>query len=281
MSTYVDPNPNTMIGRMRQIAYDLLQEHARDKMIPTSIRFLFYELVSRGIISKSMPEDDTRAPSHRLTGALTMLREGGHIPWDWLVDETRAIDNFIGSTSIKAWTEAVLDQARIDPWDGDPPLVLVESRSLAGVLRHICDRYAVRLASTNGQVGGFLRTDIIPILEPNMRVLYFGDWDLAGGDIEANTRRVLEQEWSLRWERVALTEQQVRKYSLPVIIKYDRRYKDRRPHQAVESEALSQKLIVALLTTRLNRLLPQPLKAVLEREKRERAVVRRLLNQGR
>ena len=36
------------------------------------------------------------------------------------------------------------------------------------------------------------------------RVLYVGDHDLAGNDIEANTRRVLEQEaGELTWNRLA------------------------------------------------------------------------------
>ena len=45
--------------------------------------------------------------------------------------------------------------------------------------------------------------------------------------IEANTRRVLEREiaGALRWERLALTSEQVRKHDLPIIIKHDHRYK--------------------------------------------------------
>ena len=88
----------------------------------------------------------------------------------------------------------VLPAARLDPWAGDAPLILTESRSLAGVLRALVRDYAVLIAATNGQVGGFLHTEIIPILRPGQRILYLGDLDLSGGQIEANTRRVLEQE---------------------------------------------------------------------------------------
>ena len=48
----------------------------------------------------------------------------------------------------------------------------------------------MRIAATNGQVGGFLHTDVAPVLNDSARVLYLGDFDLAGNDIEANTRRV-------------------------------------------------------------------------------------------
>jgi hypothetical protein len=59
-----------------------------------------------------------------------------------------------------------LGSARVDIWDGEaPPLVLCESRSLAGVLRPTAMRYLAPIASTNGQSGGFLRTDIGPWVE--------------------------------------------------------------------------------------------------------------------
>jgi hypothetical protein len=65
----------------------------------------------------------------------------------------------------------VLPGARLDPWAGDAPLILTESRSLAGVLRRLVDDYAVLIAATNGQVGGFLHTEIIPILRPRRQIL--------------------------------------------------------------------------------------------------------------
>lgn len=136
----------------------------------------------------------------------------------------------------------------------------------------------MKLAATNGQVGGFLHTDVIPQLHAGMRVLYFGDWDLSGNQIEANTRRVLEHDvGTLRWERVALTEQQVRRYRLPIIMKHDIRYKDGGLHQAVETEALSQELITQMLQRRLEQLLPEPLERVLRREARQRRQLEALL----
>ena len=67
-----------------------------------------------------------------------------------------------------------------------------------------------------------------PLLKPGDRVGYLGDFDLAGGDIEANTRRVLEGiiGGELDWDRLALTREQVDQYRLPTIIKTDKRFKD-------------------------------------------------------
>jgi hypothetical protein len=69
---------------------------------------------------------------------------------------------------------------------------------------------------------------------------------------------------------LALTEQQVASYNLPTIVKRDRRYKDGHPHEAVETEALSQTVLVDILLRRLNTLLPEPLSRVQERAERQR-----------
>ena len=98
---------------------------------------------------------------------------------------------------------AKLPYIKLDPWRGRAPMILTEARSVAGVQRPTVSDYRARIAATNGQCGGFLRTEVAPLLRPGDRVLYFGDWDLSGNQIEANTRRVLEREIGgpLRWER--------------------------------------------------------------------------------
>jgi hypothetical protein len=260
---------------LRDALLVLLHEHEADGALPTSNRFLFYELVQRGIISKE--KTGARRPDQYANEALASLREDGEIPWDWIVDETRSIDSYTGYQTIREGTLRLLSVIELDPWQGEEPLVLTESRSLAGVLRGLASEYRIRLCPTNGQCGGFLHTSIAPILRPLNRVLYLGDWDLCGNMIEANTRRVLEREaGALRWERLALTAEQVQQYEL--ISKHDRRFKDGGAHEAVETEALSQRIIVEIVGERLAELLPESLESVHERAERERAVISRLLN---
>jgi len=265
------------IGALRDLLFALLQEHKRDDAIPTNARFLFYELVQRGQWSKT-PTGKRRAdqPIH---DALTDLREDGCIPWEWIIDEKRSLDDYTGSQTIRQGVLDALPYIALDPWRSRPPMILTESRSLAGVLRHIIVEYRARIAATNGQCGGFLRTDIAPALRPGDRVIYLGDLDLAGNQIEDNTRRVLEREigGELLWERLALTQEQVREYDLPVIIKRDHRYKDGRPHEAVETEAISQRVLIDILRARLDQLLPEPLTRVQEREARQRRQLAALL----
>jgi hypothetical protein len=268
------------IGALRDLLVALLQEHERDGALPTSARFLFYELVQRGQLSKT--SNGARRPDQNLHDALMDIREDGRVPWDWIVDETRSLDDYTGSANIKQGVLDLLPGVTLDPWRGRAPMVLTESRSLAGVLRTVVRDYACRVSATNGQVGGFLRTDIGPRLQQNDRVLYLGDLDLAGGQIEANTRSVLEREVGgqpLRWERLALTERQVSEHNLPTIVKHDRRYNDEHPHEAVETEALSQTVLVDILRRRLNALLPEPLARVQERAERQRRGVAAMLDE--
>jgi hypothetical protein len=247
------------IGALRDLLLGLLREHERDGTIPTNSRFLYYELVQRGQLSKE--RTGARRPDQNLHDALIDIREDGRIPWDWIVDETRSLEDYTGYPTIKQGALAVLPNINLDPWRGRAPLILTESRSLAGVLRSVVHECRARIAATNGQCGGFLRTDVAPMLKPGDDVGYLGDLDLSGGHIEDNTRRVLEREigGALNWERIALTRQQVAAYDLPVIIKRDRRYKDGRPHEAVETEAISQRVLIDVLRAYLTKLLPEPL----------------------
>jgi hypothetical protein len=87
------------IGRLRTALRDLLAEHHSDGALPTSARFLFYELVQRGILSKERKAQGRR-PDQNMSDALTDLRERGEVPWEWIVDETRSLDDYRGGFDI-------------------------------------------------------------------------------------------------------------------------------------------------------------------------------------
>jgi hypothetical protein len=272
---------DTARGNLQRICLELLREHEAqgEDGLPTSGRFLFYELVTRGILSKV--KTSARRPDQDMTEALTHLRQTGIVPWSWINDETRSLSDFTGWSSVTEWATISVKYVRLDAWKGRAPMVLTESRSLSGVLDKLARRYRVKLAATNGQCGGFLHTDIAPALSPGDRVLYCGDWDWQGHQIEVNTRAVLERliGGELDWKRIALTEEQVDRYNLrPLIIqKADRRYKPVRYHDAVETEALKQHIIIGIVRDALDAELPEPLTTVLERETRQRTAMRRLL----
>lgn len=287
--------PDTKRGQLQYAAWQLLLEHEQRGELPTSVRYLFYELEQTGILSKAVAERTDGKKGRRsdqdLQDAVLYLRDKGIVPWDWIEDETRVLHDWECASSVAGFVVDSLSSARINPWLGvHRPLILCESRTVAGIFaRTIGPQYCCPVAATNGQAHGFLVTKIAPlIVAEDVRVLCVGDFDLAGGQIEANSRRVLERHVGEafgddRWERVALTAEQVeglKRRGVKPIEKVDKRYKKgdpRRLQKAFEVEALTQSVVTRLLRERLDALLPEPLGRVLAREDRQRRQVRRKL----
>lgn len=280
--------PNTARGRLQRAVLAVLREHQADGALPTSNRFIFYELRQRGEIpltARTVQPGKKVARRHDqdLSDASKHLRDIGLIPWPWIVDETRALFNWSYAETVAEHLMEEVDDARINPWPGSPPLILCESRTFGGVLnRTLAPEYGCPVASTNGQVGGFLHTNIAPLLrngDEDRPVLYAGDLDNSGGQIEANTKRELEKAigFSLNWTRVALTQAQVSQYGLIPIRKIDNRYKPPQAHDAVEVEALGQTVVTGIIRAALDALLPVPLADVRVREAAEREAAKKLL----
>jgi hypothetical protein len=283
--------PDSKAGKLQRACLELLREHERNGELPTNGRFVFYELEQRGVIPKHY-DDLVHQPAHDVTLALIHLRENGLIPWDWLVDESRTLHQWRYSSSVHEYASNAVEHARIDCWDGEePPLIICESKATAGVLERLAARYLCPITGTGGQCGGFLVTEVAPLLTDNERpVLYLGDLEQGGpGEhIEDNTRRYLEEHADREfidddtWKRVALTPAQVQRNgrlrSL-ALTKIDRRHKPPRRYRAWECEAVGQGPLQRLLQAELDRRLPQPLSEIDKRADRQRKQVRALLAQ--
>jgi hypothetical protein len=276
--------PQTKAGRLQREALAVLDEHAATGALPTSIRFVFYELEHLEVVRKHDPSRDrTRrtvgwpAGEQDLIDAIRELRIRGVIPWSWIADDTRELREWNYANSTREFLLDRLETLRLDCWDGKPPpLILCESRTFGGVLqRTLAPEYLCPIAATNGMVLGFLHTDIVPILENNERqVLYIGDLDLSGEKIEANTQRVLERalDRKLDWTRIALTEKQRDEHGLSEVWKTDKRYGEEggKGYWAIEVEALGQTFVTDLIGKHLDDLLPKPLDDVQKHEADER-----------
>jgi hypothetical protein len=291
-------SPSTAIGRLRQSVLDLIREHEERGELPTSARFLFYELEQRGAIMKKRDGVNPRTgrpyvrlPVTNVIDALTDLRAEGLVPWDWISDETRDVTEPPFAATIADYVRDRVDIARIDLWAGEPPpLILCESRAVAGALNGLAWDYLIPIAATAGMVGGFLVTKVAPLLASNERhVLYAGDWEIgaAGDFIETSARRYLEEhaDRPIDWTRVALTGEQVAadpRLSGLVIQKQDKRFKPPRDYEAVECEALGQGVLVGIVRDRLNHMLAErgvDRNHVLEREAEEQRRVAEFLRE--
>jgi hypothetical protein len=290
--------PDTKAGKLQRACLDLLHEHNRKGEIPTNGHFLFYELEQRGVIPKNYDGINpatglkwARTPLQDVSVATMHLRECGLIPWHWIEDETRSLNDWRYADSALDYLIDTIPSVRIDLWQGkEPPFLICEARTTRGVLRDTAYQYLAPITATNGQCAGFTVTDIVPLLRRKRRVLYIGDYELRGpaDQIEQNTKRYIEEHTGRtfgenEWTKIALTEKQVKaskRLERLSITKLDKRYKPARPYEAIECEALGQGVLVRLIRKHLDRLLPEPLDTVLEREAKQRTAMLRLLRRG-
>ena len=282
--------PGTKSGRLQRACLALLRQHETDGALPTNGRFLFYELEQAGVVPKHY-DNLVRTPSQEVTEATMRLRELGLVPWDWITDESREVNEPSFNASVYEYVVERASYARIDAWAGTPPpLIICESRAVKGVLTNLAYDYLVSIVATGGQCGGFLVTEVAPLLaNSDRRVLYIGDHELRGpaDQIEANTRRYLERHAGRdfgdgTWERIALTAVQVDanpRLTELVIEKFDRRFKPPRAYKAVECEAVGQVVLTQIVRDHLDRLLPEPLSTVRVRELAQRDAMEEALRQ--
>jgi len=270
------------IERICAVVLDLLREHKTwIDGLPTTIRFLFYELEQRGLATKPDREGPRKGMrrsigwppgSQDITDAVTRLREDGSIPWDWIADTERTL--FVPNywPDMATFKDDALASFRLNPWEPfEPPLILTEAKGNAQVLERVAALYRCPIAGVKGFTAGFLRTQIAPLLEDTRRdVLYLGDYDRSGFDIENSVRNTLEDAIGqlIPWQRIALTETQIRDKQIEPIWKVDKR--DEQGHEAWECEALGQEGVVSVVRETLaSRLLRQDesIEAVQERER--------------
>jgi hypothetical protein len=285
-------DPETKSGRYRIACLELLREHDAKGDIPSNGRFVFYELVQRGVVPKKYEGTNpktglpwTREPRQDIADALLYLREQELIPWEWLTDVSRDLIEPRYARTVADYLRDTVELARIDLWGGEePPLYLCEARATADVLRNLAYEFLVPITATGGQCGGFLVTDVVPRLRGKRWVRYIGDSELRGPaeQIEANTRDYIERHADRifapgEWTKVALTEAQVNRSSrlrALTITKLDNRYKPPKPYEAIECEALGQSVLVRTIRRDLDNLrrargLP-PIEEVRREEERQR-----------
>jgi hypothetical protein len=288
---YPRPRPKRRPGsRPARIEAALLAEldaMRTDNLLPTSGRFLFYRLESLRIVDKQRLDKDGRPsgrqPRQDVSDVLTELREAQVVGWDEVRDRTRGVLDYSGYANLPDAVRGFVAGVQLDPWRGDPPLLVVESESLAGVLEPLAVEYRVLLVPLGGQgSGGLLGGELPRYLQDGARVLYLGDLDLSGDQIESSARARAEAYAGVRldWRRLSLTEEQATVYGLEPIVKADKRYRPHRWHDAIETEALDQRVLVRIVRAELDRLLPEPLEAAIAAERAERTALLARLNGG-
>ena len=125
---------------MAQRSLDLIEamREIAKAMQPITGRGIGYKLFTRGLIPSMSTNDMQKV--YRL---LRIAREQGDIPWEWIVDETRAIERVSTWADPAEYAERVARSYRRDFWNQQPHRVQVWSRE-----RHRARRARTRCSIT-------------------------------------------------------------------------------------------------------------------------------------
>ena len=165
---------------MAQRSLDLIEAmHAVTKAAqPITGRGVGYKLFTRGLIPSM-----ARSEMQRVYRLLKEARERGIIPWDWIVDETRAIERVSTWADPAEYARCVARSYRRDFWDQQPHRVQVwsEKGTVRGVLAPVLDHYAVGFLPVHGFSSATAAHDIAEDDDGrDLIVLYVGDFDPSG-----------------------------------------------------------------------------------------------------
>jgi hypothetical protein len=179
---------------------------------PASVRATCYKLFTLGMIT-SMVKSET----NRVSTQLTWARETGVIPWNWIVDETRAPERISAWKDPAAFVETVKRSYRRNNWADQPERIEVwsEKATIGGILAPVLREYGCTFRVMHGygsttavhQIADESTED-----ERMLTALYVGDWDPSGLHMsEVDLPRRLEKyEGDVYLCRLALAEQDIR-----------------------------------------------------------------------
>ena len=192
-----------------------------------TLRQLYYRLVSRHLFPNTINS------YKRLSRLMVRAREEGAVPVNCLEDRSRRVlgRGDAGYTSAQDFLKRRLaslresyKEFRMPMWDVQPNYIVVslEKDALSRLVGDIANQYAVRTFPTRGypsftyvqRMAGYIRNRLKG--KPTV-VLYFGDFDPSGVDIERDLSERLGKYNAGEFivYRVALTKDQIVKYSLP------------------------------------------------------------------
>jgi hypothetical protein len=185
---------------------------------PMTVRQVFYRMVSRGAIAKS--EAEYKQTVCRLLG---LMRREGEIPFEWLADNTRWMRKSPSYSSLSEALRHTAEAYRRAIWDRQAAYVEVwlEKDALAGVLVDVTDPWDVPLMVTRGYSSLtylYSAAEAIKARRKPAFLYYFGDLDPSGLDIPRKVEadlRAFAPAAEIHFERVAVTPEQVREFSLP------------------------------------------------------------------
>jgi hypothetical protein len=176
---------------------------------------------------------NTESSYNWLKGVLGDARLDGTIPWEAIEDRTRSIKRGYGEDynpinyfrGYYDYLKTLDTQYDMPRWWGQPTRVQVwvEKEALASVFENITSGLGVDLLVLRGYPSLTLLWENAQRLSEvddgveRIVILYFGDFDPSGMDIQRSAIAHIEEDFGIKveYQRVALTREQIASYNLP------------------------------------------------------------------
>ena len=181
-------------------AADILRE-----IQPASVRAVCYRLFVAGLIP-NMGKKSTDGVSTQLVWA----RENGVIPWEWIVDEGRTLEQITQWDNVDQRIDYTVNHYRRDYWQEQPQRLEVwaEKGTVRGTIKPIMDIYGIGFRVMHGYSGASALHDaaVDSRYGNPLTILYVGDYDPSGLDMsEIDIPRRLERyQGKATFQRIAL-----------------------------------------------------------------------------
>ena len=162
---------------------------------PASVRSVAYYLFN---VLGLIPSMDKKYVA-RVGDEIRQAREQGDIPWAWVADDSRQLEQPPSWSNSEEFIESVIPQYRLDYWEHQPYAVEVwsEKSTVSGTLRPVLRRFGVGYRSMHGYTSATKVHDVADLtlcLEKPLRVLYVGDFDPSGmsmSEVDLSAQTVL------------------------------------------------------------------------------------------
>jgi hypothetical protein len=187
------------------------------EMRPMTVRQVFYQATVCGLVEK------TEAGYAKVQNDLVILRRTEAMPYGWIADNTRWQRKPRTFDSIEEALEDTAHLYRKALWaDADAYVeIWLEKDALSGVVYPVTDLYDVPLMVARGYASlSFLHSaaEYIAQLDVPAFIYHLGDFDPSGvnaGEKIEETLRDMAPDATIHFERIAVTAQQIEKWSLP------------------------------------------------------------------
>jgi len=198
--------------RLIEASHEILQE-----IQPASVRAVCYKLFTQGLIPNM-----SKGSTGKVSKNLVYARERRLIPWEWIVDETRAAESAQTWRDTSSIIKAAVNSYRRDYWQEQPYRVEVwsEKGTVRGTLSPILDEYGVTFRAMHGYSSATVINEIAEESNRSNKPLiafYCGDFDPSGkhmSDIDL-PRRLERYGANITIRRIALLESDVFDGDLP------------------------------------------------------------------